>query len=180
MAHTDSLFFHEDFYKQIELVPRQNYFATQRVIAELPHEQEPDEGFLTCVVRPEHPVRISDEKITLDQVNGKLKPLALSYHDQIVSGYSNSTYEVPDAIAWGFERFGIFVESKGDTVTGLWLCRSTKFSADNSGHALKEAIMTLSSEFSLVLVDWNQEILVDTSKERPLRNYLIEVLRFNG
>lgn len=180
MPHTDSLFFHEDFYKQIELIPRQNYFATQRTIIELPHGQETTAGFLTCVVRPEHPVKIMDEKIPLDWVNERLKPLALSYHDQIVSGYSTSTYEVPGMIAWGFERFGIFVENKGGIVTSLWLCGSPKFSGDNSGHALKEAIMALSSEFSLVLVDWNQEILVDTAKERPLRNYLIEVLRFNG
>ncbi len=180
MPHTDSLFYHEDFYKQIELVPWKNYFATLRAIVELPHGPGSDAGFLNCSVRPEHPAKMSDEKITLDQVNGKLKPLALSYHDHIVSGYSTSTYEVLDTIAWGFERYGIFVESKGGIVAGLWLCQSPKFSTTNSGHALKEAIRELSSDFSLVLVDWNKEILVDTSKEQPLKNYLTEVLRFNG
>ena len=178
MSHKNKLFFHEDLYKQIELIPRKNYFATQKAIAELPHGQGSADGFLTCVIRPEHPAKLSDENIIIDMVNKMLKPLALSFYDQIVSGYSTKSYDVPNTVAWGFERYGIFVEYKSGIVTGLWLCQSSMFVANNFGVALKSAILLLSSKLDLVLVDWNQEILIDTSQEKLLGKYSREVLGF--
>jgi hypothetical protein len=172
------IFFHEDFYKQIELIPRQNYFAANRVIEELPEPNGSGAGFLSCTIRPEHLVKVEDLKIPFNDVKSLLDPLALSFHNKITSGYSTTTYKVENTVAWAFERFGIFIEHEEGIVNSIWLCKSAKFPSDNTGKVLIQALKTLSINFNLILADWNQEVIVDISKEKKLNNYLVDVLAF--
>ena len=163
----------------IELIPKQNYFVSHRAIDELPDVKGTEAGFLSCNIIPEHPVKVEDQKIPLNDVKSILEPLALSFHDKITSGYSTTTYKVDNTVAWGFERFGIFVEGGQETIRSIWLCSSAKFSTDNSGQTFKKALLALANELGLILVDWNREIIVDIAKERKLNNYLADVLVFD-
>ena len=175
----DSIFFHEDFYKQIELIPKQNYFVTNRIINDLPDSEGSELGFLSCTIRPKHVINIIDKKIQVNDIKNTLEPLALSFHDKITSGYSTNRYDVVDTIAWGFETYGIFIEHNRNLVKSIWLCHTPAFSSNGSGCMLYNALFNLSIKFDLILVDWNEEIVVDTTNKKQLKRYLNQNLVFD-
>ena len=176
---SEVIFFHEDFYRMIELIPKQNYFATNRAIEELPHVEGTESGFFNCNIIPEHPVKVETLKIPFDDIKNILEPLALSFHNTITSGYSTTTYNVDDTVAWGFERYGLFIEYSNNMTKSIWLCNSAKFSKCNLGQSLFKAIFSLATNINLILVDWNRDITVDISNKKKLKDYLNQVLAFD-
>lgn len=175
----NSIFLHEDFYRQIELIPKQNYFFVTKTISTIQEVERSDEGFVRCKIRPEHLIKMASLGIRFDDLKRVLEPLSLGYVEEIDSGYGRSSYRLENTVAWAFERYGIFVDRHNDFVESIWICKSSKFLFSNSANLLSRALTLLANDFNLILVDWNREIVVDISKPINLNLYLVTVLRFN-
>lgn len=174
-----TIFFHEDFYRQIELIPEENFFATQKYIEELPKKEGSIYGFKGCVQRTEELIKITGRKIALVELNDLLLSESFIYSDQVKSGYgSSNSYVMENTVCWGFERYGIFAEHENNTVVSLWLCNSHLFKKDNSGQVLYSKLLLLGSKYQLILVDWNKELTVRISSPEHCRNYLANEMYF--
>lgn len=172
------IFIHEDFYRQIELIPRENYFATLNQIGEIQDIQVNSDSF-KCVSRNEHIVQTSDKLIKLKRLRSIFSNLATSHHKIVTTGYSTHVENLENTVVWGFERIGFFVEYDKSLVKNIWLGSSAKFSKEsNSSESICEAL-SLIAEIDLILVDWNQEIIVDIRSKKQLEKYLSEVLGFD-
>ena len=174
----EMIFIHEDFFKMIELIPKENIFATNKTIQELPEVEKLNNSFTSCTVLPSTIIKLEDQKIPLKKTRTILETKAISFHDKISSGYSTTVNSIDNTLAWGFERYGVFVEYVNNTTKSIWLCNSAKFSSDNSARMLTKAILELAIELELILVDWNRQIVIDITKEMILKNYLTNILRF--
>lgn len=176
-----TIFLHEDLYRQIEIIPEENYFATHKYIEEdLPEKELEGYGFKYCVQRVEEPIKIILKHIALDSLDKLFSPSAYVYSDEIKAGYSNTSYKIENCVCWGFERYGVFAEFVGDdNVCSLWLCNSHKFNPSNTGAKLLEVLVQLGINYQLILVDWNLEVTVKLSSVGKVKAYLINELKFN-
>jgi hypothetical protein len=163
----------------IELIPKQNYLFTNRTLEELNTLREDADSFHNCRIIPEQPIKLEIQNVKMNTINNFLDPISLSFHNSISSGYSTLTYEVENTVAWGFERYGIFIEYSNDHVKSIWICNSAKFVKNNQPYSFFEAISLIARELDLILVDWHRNIVVDITNRKKLKDYLIKILAFN-
>jgi hypothetical protein len=173
------IFYHEDFYRQIELVPEENYFATGRFINSLPLEQDSMYGSYNITIRPEQKIKLLDRNISIEEIRNLLNPISLLYSENIQTGYGQSSAKAKNIIAWGFEQFGIFVTHRGSFVEAIWLCDSSAFPQIKTGHYLSQAIFSISKSYSLILIDWNKEKIFRFRSEDDVKKYLFQNLSFS-
>jgi len=68
------IFYHEDFYRQIELVPEENYFASTRFIHDLPPKDGSIYGIKSMTTRPEQKIKLVDRMISFEELSKILLP----------------------------------------------------------------------------------------------------------
>jgi hypothetical protein len=175
----DAIFYHEDFYKQIELAPEENYFAAGRFINELPPKEGSIYGFSNITVRPEQKIKLLDRKIPFEEIKTILDPISLLYSENVKTGYGQSAWKDKNTVVWGFEQFGLFVKHQKSFVEAIWISDSPAFPQDKNGKHLSKAIFTISKTYALILIDWNKEIICRIRSEDDVREYLFQNLSFD-
>jgi hypothetical protein len=173
------IFYHEDFYRQIELVPEENYFAVGRFIDELPPIEGSIYGFKNMTVRSEQKITLLDRKILFKDIKNILDPICLLYSENVETGYGQSAWKDKNTVVWGFEQFGLFVKHQGSFVEAIWVSDSPAFSQEKNGKHLSKAIFTISKTYALILIDWNKEIICRIRSEEDVREYLFQNLSFD-
>lgn len=173
----DNIFFHEDYYRQIELVPEENYFKVLS-LNETHMKEESFYGFNEIAIREDHLIKTSDLKIPLNEIKVLLNPLALSFFNSVSTGYSNNTRIKKDTIAFGFERIGVFVEFNSNIITNMWICQSQSFEQSQYSPRLLKALSILGTTYKLVLIDWDEEIVVRLANLNGAQKYLRDVFGF--
>lgn len=177
MEHT--IFFHEDFYKQIELLPQENYFAILNN-AHSDLNNKDDYGFISIIERGEQKIRTEGLSIQFEALKQKLEKFAIEKYDTVKTGYGNTIITKENTVALGFERIAIFFElTEAGIIKNIWLCQSIdlpKISIDNN---LFNALSTLGMEYNLILVDWNEEVAIRLSSTKAVQIYLRDNFAFN-
>jgi hypothetical protein len=176
----DSIFYHEDFYRQIELVPQANYFKVRREISTA-NAETPENGWLTIRERGEHFIKTEDVKIEIELVRQALTPFILKEFKTVTTGYGSSVTTRKSTIAFGFERLALFFEldETHSIVLNIWMTQSTLLPMDNSGKNLFQALITLGIKYQLILVDWDEEVAIVLTATHNVQKYLTERFSFN-
>lgn len=174
-----AIFYHEDFYRQIELMPEENYFTTGRFIDELPPKESSIYGINNITVRPEQKIKLLDRKIPVEEVSKILSPISLSYSENVTTGYGQSAWKEKNTVAWGFEQYGIFVKKEAKFIEAIWLSDSPVFPQLKTSKHLTDAIFSISKQYSLILIDWNKEIICRIGSQNDVREYLYQNLSFD-
>ena len=176
----ESVFFHEDFYKMKELLPEENYFATNKYISDLPNENSNEYGYTNINIISKQPIQLKENKISFKDVEDLLNPISLSFFNKVESGFGNTTYVKSNTVVWGFERFGIFVEFQNNSIQNIWLCESHLFSTSNNGYQLQKALNLIGKNYKLILADWDKGIVIRISSLSSLKKYLTNELMFEN
>ena len=177
----DSIFYHEDFYRQIELIPQENYFKALKNISANSIDYESEHGFISIVERGEQKIRTEDLNIQFDSVNQELEKFTIKKYDIVKTGYGNTITVKKNTVALGFERIALFFElTQSDMVRNIWLCQSLDLPRVSISNNLLNAMVTLGREYNLILVDWNEEVAIRLSSIKAVKSYLEEnfALRF--
>lgn len=172
------IFYHEDVFRQIELVPEENYFSAGRFISDLPPKEASEHGIYIITVRPEQKVSLIDRNIPIAGIKKILDPISLLYSEDVETGYGRTAFKDENTVVWGFERYGIFVKQNKGYTEAIWLCNSSLFSSDNTPTFLSKALFNLIEYYSLILIDWNKEVICRATSEQNIRGYLAHNLAF--
>lgn len=172
------IYFHEDNYRQIELVPEENYFFTKSQIVSFQSPKTSIYGFSEIKVRKEQKIQLLERKISIHSLNEIINPISLSYSDQINTGYGQHVEKAKNIVVWGFEQYGIFIKLKQNIIEAIWLSDSIEFPQLKSCSRLSEAIFLVCQEYSLILVDWNKELICRAKRIVDIKDYLIENFSF--
>lgn len=177
----DPIFCHEDFYRQVELVPEENYFKTLRDISTIPNTDNKSEyGFNTAIERGEQKIKTEDLNIHIASVQEALHPFIIKQFKKVTTGYGTSVDIKQNTIALGFERLALFFElNHKSIVKNIWVCQSTVLPKINNPEKLLNALLVLGTHFKLILVDWNEEASVRLINEKNVRDYLKQTFAFN-
>jgi hypothetical protein len=175
-----TIFYHEDLYRQIELVPEENYFAANRFIEQLSPPESSIYGINTINVRSPQKVSLLDRKIKVEEIGNILTPISLSYSENVNKGYGQSSWKDQNTVVWGFEQFGLFVKKKATIIEAIWLSDSLAFPQLKTSQHLARAIFSISKPYSLILIDWNKELVCRFRSEIDVKVYLFQNLSFDS
>jgi len=176
----DSIFYHEDFYKQIELIPQENYFKALKDINDNSIDYEDKNGFVTIIERKEQKIKTEDLNIQFSSIQEKLEKFIIKKYDVVKTGYSNTITIKKNTIALGFERIALFFElTQADIVKNIWLCQSEILPKVSISNNLLNALTILGENNNLILLDWNAEVAIRLSSPKAIKSYLEENFSFN-
>ncbi len=176
----DSVFFHEDNYRQLELIPVQNLLkkeAEKDSPAEYADQDFTGHGFLSCACREEttYPLAL----LNIDKIDFKalIKTESLFYFDTVYTGSSDERQLVPNTRGFGFENYVLYYEFSDDMIINCWLDYNP-ISEDLNNHPqkLEHMLHKLGTTYGLVLVDWNECLTVNLANKHALTEYMKEAL----
>ena len=166
-----SIFFHEDDFCQIELLPVENLvFCLKQagVIEDFAQSHQGGFGFTDAFMREECHVKLSQKDLPATALHNLLTPRFPPY-DEVRTGYGSHDVVCKSTFAYGQnERVVLFSDSEGDILQNMWLTLDLS-SSDELARA-KELFQMLGSFTSLLIADWGLGIiapLIDTEQINP-------------
>ena len=168
------MFFHEDDYCQIQLLPLGNW---EHLVVEAGKingfeiENAVGPGFNDIYLRPDAPRKLSDSQINVNDIEQILDKSELTRIDGITTGYGAS-YREPCANTTGYGEKGyvLLYNFKNSIVENIWML--IRGGDDRSKEKLCKALFELGHRHNLVLMDWSQSILTDLRDIDAINEYL--------
>ena len=167
----NSLFYHEDDYCQIELVPEENF---DRLIRQAENVEDfaakhfTGQGYTDMMIRDEHAFPLRHRGIRPAELDEILSGLALPRHDQVSTGIRPGEMPCVRTIGFGENYHAIFYDYESDIVDNIWLDGPGEFEPGK----LIQVLHQIGVKWRLLLMDWNSLELIDLSNLEQLKKYL--------
>jgi hypothetical protein len=169
----NAYFFHEDFYRQIEYLPKENFISASQVAAEIiEHSEKTFDGFgwTGCYVRNEASIPIRSKKIRVTDLIELLLQEEFSEYPSVTTGYSSSVFPCDNTRAFRKKSIVLCVEFKGDILENIWH-NDSPLLEDNATY--KAFLLTMADKYNLLLADWWKSIVVDISNPEEIDKYFL-------
>lgn len=171
------LYFHEDDYCQIELLPieDEDYVKNEiKNINKFSEEHKAPNGIgWTDMYRKVNAEQITlkDYKIHYLELDTLLSALTEKY-DKVYTGYSSYREECKNTVGYSTNEINIFVSFEDNMVTEIWF----DFYLDEIGVAkdLYTILKVISSKYDLLFVHWGWGYYAKIKTDLSLKNTLIE------
>jgi len=169
-----AIYFHEDLYCQVELLPRSAWdFCVRQLgaIADFAKAHHDGVGYTGIYLRPDVPTALADLRLRADDLD-RLLASKLPRHRSVTTGYSTHVEPAPGTVGYGpSQSCCLLVEAdKEGTVKAaflqLWGIQPPEL------EALHGALSELSRIADLLLVDWERGDLLALADGTALRDYL--------
>ena len=163
--------FHEDFYCQLEFLPKEGFDNVSKVAEEVTEfsEQHFDgNGWTECYVRNEASVPTKDKRIQVTDVVDFLKEHEFGEYSKVTTGYGQ--YEILCDKTRAFKRHSIVIcfDYEDGILKNIWLNTSPQ-AVDNPTY--KAFLLSIGNRYNLLLADWWKSIVVDISSANEIDKY---------
>jgi hypothetical protein len=171
------MFFHEDDYCQVQLVPFENHSSLMeeaRKVKGFAHSNFDGVAYKDIYVRGDERLKLSDRKIKVSEFEMMLSTSGLGRTDQVTTGYGSSHREVcANTVGYGRSDCAILFDWKNETVEHVWLFFHWGTEGLNK-RRLSDLVHKIGQNYNLILMDWNQLILTDIRQKEQADKYLNE------
>ena len=171
------IYFHEDLYCQVELLPRSAWdFCTRQLglIADFAKAHRQGIGYADIYLRPDAPTALVDLKLRADDLD-RLLAARLPRHRSVTTGYSTHVEPALGTVGYGQQSYCLLVEAdKEGIVKGAFLKLASLQPSELE--ALHGALSELAHTVDLLLVDWERGVLVAPADSAALHGYLSRAL----
>jgi hypothetical protein len=169
---TNSLFFHEDDFCQIELIPssnRDDLTIEIEKIKEFSDKHSDGFGYTDIYVRKENNVPLREKKINTSDLIEIFDNLDVRKYSEVYTGYGTS-YRVisEDTIGYGTGYSAIYFDFKQDVVQNIWITNPWGLDKQN----LATILLNIGLKWNLVLMDWNLDRVIDLCDIAAVKKYL--------
>ncbi len=169
-----SIYFHEDDYCQIELVPRENegFLIAQGSEIQRSAEKNFDGyGYKGIHVRSEEPVPLSTKGIALEHMADMLRVRGFRRIDQVFTGYGSHRELAKNTVAFKLDPYEIYVDHKDCILNHVWLYLHWGASPE-SKQQLIDAFDQIGQNWHLLLAHWPWSLVVDLTDRSAIENYV--------
>lgn len=172
-----TIYFHEDDFCQIQLLPARNWGHCAQQLGELSEFAEahraPGGGWTEVYMRQDEPESIASLALTVDWLCTLLAS-SLEPFDRVDTGYGSRRDPCEHTRAWGFdEDCAVFLEFAHDgTVQHIWLGLGGP--GAEAQRSLLKALGDLGNLHPMLLVDWGWGRLFRSDDGASLASYLAE------
>lgn len=163
--------FHEDYYCQIEFLPKENFNSVSQVateISELAAETFDGYGWKTCYVRKEANVPTKSKNISVADLASFLKQDGFWEYPKVTTGYSSKVVLCEHTRAFKKQSIIVCFDARATTVENIW----QTFSPDKVDNELyKSFLLTMAEKYNFLLADWWKSLIVDISNSNEIDRY---------
>jgi hypothetical protein len=175
MKIIDSIFFHEDDYCLLELLPIQNLPSEISYVQTQSDENSYLEGFANATTDIEYP--LFKLGLTCKQFEILIKKDVSYLVGQVYTGYSSYRELKSNITAYGLGNYVLYAESNNDVISKLWI--NYTFVSDTFNgypHVLERTLHELGLKYDLVLFDWSEFIIIILKDKKQLLKYISHIL----
>jgi len=176
----NSVFFHENNYCRIELLPVQNLLTRQFDADEKEKYAAAGfsgDGFLNICSRDEASYPLSNLSIDKKEFKALITPASLFYFDTVYTGHSTHRELKKHTRGFGFENYILYFEFSDDIIINCWLDYNPISEELNVyPQRLQNILLNLGSTYGLILIDWNECLTVNLANKHALLDYMQEAL----
>ncbi len=169
-----SIYFHEDDYCQIELVPRENegFLIAQGAEIQRSAEKNFDGfGYKDIHVRSQEQVPLSSKNILLSQIADMLRDCGFLRIDTVFTGYSTHREHLQNAVAFKLDPYVIYFDHKDGIVEHAWLDLHWGSSPESQTRMIG-AFAQIGQKWQLLLSHWPWSRVVDLTDRAAIENYV--------
>lgn len=172
-----NIYFHEDDYCQIEILPVQNYAFCKEEIDKIngfsaEHQVADGIGWTDVYIRNESPMTLEELKIPIEKLSASLQSV-VSKFDSVYTGYSSYREACKSTLAYGdTDDVVVFYDFDKELnfVKNIWLtldiCNQAQIDS------AKLILKALSGVYKFILVDWGWEFLSELEDIFEIEQYL--------
>lgn len=178
-ADENGVYFHEDFFNQVEFLPRENLLYLKKEnekIKNFAEENFDGNGFTDIYFRNENPITIANKKISYDKLDKLLLNQNLKKNIEVYEGYGSTKHKCKNTYAYSYKSANIIITLKDNVVCDFWI-NGFRFHKDiETKSKLKSILLIIGNEMDLVLNDWDLSVVIDLKNENEIQKYLNEEL----
>ncbi len=172
-----SIYFHEDDYCHIEILPIQNYNYCKQEIDKIndfseKHQVVDGIGWTDMHIRNESPITLEELKIPIENLSASLQCVVNKF-DSVYTGYSNYREVCKNTYAFG-ETNDVVVffdfDKEQNFVKNIWMTLDVR--NQEQIDSAKQILKALSGICKLILVDWGWEYLFELNDILEIEHYL--------
>lgn len=166
-----TLFYHEDDYRQVEIVPAENLHLLLMQadnIEDFGEKHSEGSGYTDMMVRAEHEIPLKDRRIKTSELEAILGGLAVPKNEQVSTGIRPGEITCERTIGYGENYHGLFFDYEGEIVNSVWITGTYAF---DSGKLL-DTLHEIGARWNLLLMDWNSLELIDLRKRESIEKYI--------
>ena len=167
-----SIYFHEDDYCQIEILPVENFgFCLQQagLIDEFAEEHRSGGGYTDIFVRDANPASIYCKRIPAGIFESAFE--GIPKFDEVFSGYSSYREKCERTSAFGYDaNVAVFYEEKDGFIGNIWL--ALDIYEENDVSIACNILALLSNLGDYIIVDWGWGFIEKLGNTEKIRSYL--------
>lgn len=177
----DGIYFHEDYFRQVEFLPRENYkFLKNENLKVKNFSEEHSDGnglFTDIYLRQENePKSILEKKIELNDLESTLNNLELEKVENVYTGYSSHKEKCSNMIAFKYDDAEIFIGLKENIIADLFVTGFRFFEDEKTKMKLENILYDIGTKYDLILNDWDLTEVIDLKDRNEIKKYLNEEL----
>lgn len=181
-----SVYFHEDDYCQIELLPIENLgFCLKQtgLINEFANAHKEGNSYTDIYMREDNPISMHDKKVLITLLENSLDGV-LPKFDEVCTGYSSYREKSKHTNAFGQdENVVMFYDSKDNFINHIWF--TLDISKENDIMVARDMFHALSKLGEFIIVDWGWDFVEKINNLEKIESYLQKRLhlpysRWNG
>ena len=171
-----AFYFHEDYYCQIEYLPKENSaqaIGMAEEIKELSQKSFDGNGWADCQVRDNARVTTKSKNYLLGDLENFLVSQNFSAYPAVTTGYGSRVVICENTKAFRKKSISICVDYDGEIIRNVW----HNFSPAKADHdEYKDLLLKMALAFDFILADWWKLTVVDISDSLEIEKYFtIEV-----
>lgn len=172
-----NIYFHEDDYCQIEILPVQNYNYCKQEIDKIndfsqEHQVADGIGWTDVYIRNESPMTLAELKLPIEKLSASLESV-VSKFGSVYTGYSSYREACKSTLAYGdtddVVAFYDF-DKEFNFVKNIWMTLDIRNQAQID--SAKQILKALSGISKLILVDWGWGFLSELDDIPEIEHYL--------
>jgi hypothetical protein len=169
----DAFYYHEDFYLQIEIIPRENFdfvSSESKKISEFGESYRDGLGFTDIYVRKDNKFKTIDKKVNSSEIFNALESAGLERIKKIQTGYSTYIEDCNSTIGYGNKNFAILIDLESECVKDIYLMQYQL--NDNDLELLTAALIAIGRELDFIIVDWELSKIIDLKSTAQVISYV--------
>ncbi len=172
------IYLHEDFYLQVEVVPRENsnHLSSENDAIKVFSEEHRDGlGFTDVYVRDEQKIKTSSRNIRLDEFEELALKSGLTKLDSVYTGYGSYKEKCKDTNAYTIDGATLYCDYDNDLIKNIWI-DGYRFNQESTHiTTMVNSLYEIGERWNLILNDWDLSETIDLKSKEQIRVYISEM-----
>lgn len=171
------LYFHEDFYCQVELLPRENFSELEKEnekIEDFAEKHSDGFGFTDIYVRDGQKIKTSDRKIQIADFEKVLLECGFQKYSNVYSGYSSHEELCKNTLGFELDSSVVYCDFEKGLIKNIWIDKFRFSNSSDRKELLINGLFRIGEKWNLILNDWDLTETFDLKNKTEIERYISE------